>query len=70
MKDENIGLGLHYQSTHIFSYYAENYGWKPNDFPNAHSVGERIFSLPLFPLMTIAEQDRVIKSLEKVLKKS
>jgi dTDP-4-amino-4,6-dideoxygalactose transaminase len=69
MKAENIGLGLHYQSTHTFSYYAKNYGWQPSDFPNALSVGERIFSLPLFPTMTIAEQDRVIKSLEKVLGK-
>lgn len=70
MKTENIGLGLHYQSTHTFSYYADNYGWKPSDFPHSLSVGERIFSLPLFPTMTTHEQDRVIKSLEKVLKKS
>lgn len=69
MKAENIGLGLHYQSTHTFSYYSDNYGWKPGDFPNALDAGERIFSLPLFPLMTIDEQDRVVKSLEKVLKR-
>ena len=68
MKEENIGLGLHYQSTHIFSYYADNFGFKPNDFPHALAVGERIFSLPLFPTMTTHEQDRVIKSLEKVLR--
>lgn len=68
MKAENIGLGLHWQSTHTFSFYAKNYGWKPNYFPNALSAGERIFSLPLFPQMTIEEQDRVIKSLEKVLR--
>ncbi len=70
MKTENIGLGLHYQSTHVFSYYADNYGWKPNDFPHSLSIGEHIFSLPLFPTMTTHEQDRIIKSLEKVLKKS
>lgn len=69
MKAENIGLGLHWQSAHTFSFYAENYGFKPSDFPNALSAGERIFSLPLFPQMTIAEQDRVIKSLAKVLGK-
>jgi len=70
MKAENIGLGLHYQSTHTFSYYSDNYGWKPSDFPNSLSAGERIFSLPLFPLMTIDEQDRVIKALENVLRSS
>lgn len=69
MKAENIGLGLHYQSTHIFSYYAGKYGWKPQYFPNALAAGETIFSLPLFPAMTIGEQDRVIKSLKRVLGK-
>lgn len=69
MKDENIGLGLHYQSTHTFTYYSRKYGWKPHDFPNSLKAGESIFSLPLFPEMTTAEQDRVIKSLAKVLKK-
>ena len=67
MKAENIGLGLHWQSAHTFSFYADNYGFKPSNFPHALSAGERIFSLPLFPQMTIAEQDRVIKSLEKIL---
>lgn len=67
MKGENIGLGLHYQSTHVFSWYQQRYGWKPQDFPHALAVGERIFSLPLFPTLTQAEQDRVIKSLAKVL---
>ncbi len=70
MKGENIGIGLHYQSTHTFSYYAKQYGWKPADFPHSLTVSERIFSLPLFPTMTIAEQDRVIKALKNVLRKA
>ncbi len=37
--------------------------------PNALATGNEIVSLPLFPTMTGAEQDRVIKSLEKVLKR-
>jgi dTDP-4-amino-4,6-dideoxygalactose transaminase len=69
MKSENIGIGLHYKSTHIFTYYAQKYGWKPQDFPHSLLAGENILSLPLFPTMTIKEQDRVIKSLAKVLKK-
>ncbi|MEK6747374.1 MAG: DegT/DnrJ/EryC1/StrS aminotransferase family protein [Pseudomonadota bacterium] len=69
MKAENIGVGLHYQSIHTFTYYSREYGWKPDDFPNSLAAGDSIFSLPLFPTMTIDEQDRVIKSLEKVLKK-
>jgi len=67
MKGENIGIGLHYQSTHIFTWYKERYGWKPEDFPQALAAGQSILSLPLFPTMTDAEQDRVLKALEKIL---
>ena len=67
MKTENIGIGLHYQSAHTFSWYKDQYGWQPTDFPESLRSGERILSLPLFPTMTEGEQDRVLKSLEKVL---
>ncbi len=67
MKAENIGIGLHYQAAHVFAYYRETYGWQPHDFPHALRAGERICSLPLFPTMTDAEQDRAIKAMEKVL---
>ena len=68
MKAENIGIGLHYQSTHIFSWYREQYGWQPADFPNALACGQQMVSLPLFPTMTDAEQDRVIKTLAVILR--
>ena len=68
MKEENIGVGLHYQAAHTFSWYKERYGWKAGDFPHALAAGNTICSLPLFPTMTEAEQERVIKSLEKLLR--
>src|SRR5262249_47571369 len=69
MKSENIGIGLHYQSAHTFSWYKERYGWKPQDFPHALTAGNTIMSLPLFPTLTEAEQDRMIKAMSKVLKR-
>jgi len=69
MKEENIGIGLHYQSAHVFSWYRNHYGWKPADFPHALAAGESIVSLPLFPDMTDAQCERVIKSMAKVLKR-
>lgn len=60
MKEKNIGTGLHYRATHLYPYYREQYGFKPGDFPHAENAAERIVSLPLFPLMTEAEQDRVL----------
>lgn len=69
MKEDNVGIGVHYESAHCFRWYKERYGWKPEDFPQALQAGRRIVSLPLFPDMSEAEQDRVIKSLEKNLRK-
>ena len=68
MKAENIGIGLHYEACHIFSWYKEQFGWKPDDFPHALAAGNTICSLPLFPTMTAAEQERVITAMEKVLR--
>ena len=61
LKRRNIGTGLHYTAVHEFSYYARRYGWRPEDFPEAHFVSERIVSLPLFPGLTDADQDDVAR---------
>jgi dTDP-4-amino-4,6-dideoxygalactose transaminase len=68
MKEENIGLGVHYPACHLYTYYRDNYAFKPGDFPHAESVGSRILSLPLFPTMTMVEQDRVIDTMAKIFK--
>ena len=64
MKERNIGTGLHYRAVHLYPYYREHFGFKRGDFPNAETVSDRIVSLPLFPAMTDADQDRVIAAME------
>jgi dTDP-4-amino-4,6-dideoxygalactose transaminase len=63
MKARNIGTGLHYRAVHLYPYYREHYGFKPGDFPVAESISDRIVSLPLFPSMTDADQDRAIDAM-------
>ena len=43
------------------------FGWKPEDFPEAHFVSERIVSLPLFPGLTDEDQDDVVAAVREVL---
>jgi dTDP-4-amino-4,6-dideoxygalactose transaminase len=69
MKEANIGVGLHYKAVHGFSWYREQYGWKPEDFPEAWQAGESICSLPLFPMLTEEMQDRVVAAMRKIFKK-
>jgi len=68
LKRRNVGTGLHYTAAHEFSYYAGRFGWKPDDFPEAHFVSERIVSLPLFPGLSDADQDDVVEAVSAVLR--
>jgi dTDP-4-amino-4,6-dideoxygalactose transaminase len=68
LKARNIGTGLHYTAAHEFSYYANRFGWRPEDFPEAHFVSERIVSLPLFPGLTDSDQDDVVEAIRDVLR--
>lgn len=69
MKENNIGTGLHYRAVHLYPFYRETFGFKEGDFPNAEYVGDHIVSLPLFPLMTDIEHDRVIDVMYSVFNK-
>ncbi|MEP6995634.1 MAG: DegT/DnrJ/EryC1/StrS aminotransferase family protein [Acidobacteriota bacterium] len=63
----NIGAGLHYTAAHEFHYYAQRFGWKPEDYPEAHFVSERIVSLPLFPGLAEEDQRDVVETVRAVL---
>lgn len=66
MKDNDIGTGLHYRAVHLYPYYREAFGFKEGDFPHAEDVGNRIVSLPLFPLMTDQDHDRVLDVMYRI----
>ncbi|MFA6408924.1 MAG: DegT/DnrJ/EryC1/StrS aminotransferase family protein [Gammaproteobacteria bacterium] len=68
MKEQNIGTGLHYEAVHLYSFYQKTYGYKRGDFSNAEIISDRIVSLPLFPDMTFADQDRVVTAMRKIFK--
>jgi dTDP-4-amino-4,6-dideoxygalactose transaminase len=68
LKKRNIGTGLHYSAAHEFSYYAGRFGWKPEDFPEAHFVSERIVSLPLFPGLSEEDQADAVEEIRAVLR--
>jgi dTDP-4-amino-4,6-dideoxygalactose transaminase len=67
MKTKNVGVGMHYVSAHLFSYYQKTFGYRKGDFPHAEKVGESICSLPLFPSMTQDDLRRVVKAVKDVL---
>jgi dTDP-4-amino-4,6-dideoxygalactose transaminase len=67
LKEENIGTGIHFKSIPNSTYYSKTFGYKPEDFPNASYVSERILSLPLYPKMSEQDILDVIKAVTKVV---
>lgn len=67
MKQRNIGVGLHYDAAHLYTYYREKFGFAAGDFPQAEHVAAHIVSLPLFPDMTNSDQDRVIATMAEIV---
>ncbi len=61
MNKQGITLQVHYIPIHLHPYYRRQFGYKRGDFPIAEIVYEQEVSLPLYPGLTIREQDRVIK---------
>jgi dTDP-4-amino-4,6-dideoxygalactose transaminase len=66
MLDQKIALGFHYAAIHLFTLYRER-GFKEGMFPVAERVCRQIVTLPLFPLMTEADVERVVGSVKSVL---
>jgi len=67
MRDAHIGVQLHYWPIPLQPHY-RRLGFNPGDFPSAELYSRTSFSLPLFPDMTQADQDRVLYCLRVLLK--
>jgi UDP-4-amino-4,6-dideoxy-N-acetyl-beta-L-altrosamine transaminase len=66
LRDRGIGVQIHYIPVHTQPYY-QKLGFQWGDFPIAEQYYREALSLPLYPALTEAEQDWVIRSLTEVL---
>lgn len=67
LKKEKIGASVHFIPLHLHPFYRQAYGYRPEDFPNASRVFERIVSLPLYPKMTEADVQDVIEAVRGII---
>jgi UDP-4-amino-4,6-dideoxy-N-acetyl-beta-L-altrosamine transaminase len=65
LKTMGVGTQVHYIPVHRQPFYSK-FGFKPDDFPNAEKFYEEALSLPLYPGLSDAEQDRVIRAVTQV----
>lgn len=66
LRTSGIGVQVHYLPVHLHPAFADR-GYRPGLCPVAESAYEELLSLPLFPSLTDAEQDRVIHELVTAL---
>jgi len=69
LRQNNIAASVHFIPIHLHRYFAEAYGYKPQDFPIAWREYQRLISLPIYPAMTVSDVQDVIDAVRKVFAK-
>ncbi|WDI30551.1 DegT/DnrJ/EryC1/StrS family aminotransferase [Hyphococcus flavus] len=67
LRKNNIGSGVHFQSTHLQPFYQGTLGMSPDSLPIARKLSEQIISLPLSSSMTQDDVDDVIYALTQII---
>jgi len=68
LREENIGVNVHYIPVHYHSYYQTKFRLKKGILPNVEMLFPRIITIPLFHKMSDSDAYDVINALEKVIK--
>jgi UDP-4-amino-4,6-dideoxy-N-acetyl-beta-L-altrosamine transaminase len=66
LRAANIGVNVHYIPIHTQPYY-RRLGFRLGDFPNSEQYYRRALSIPLFPDLQPADQDRVVEAIRSVV---
>jgi perosamine synthetase len=70
LRQEGIGVNVHYIPVHLHPYYRRLFGTHPGLCPVAESAYANILSLPIFPRMTDADAEMVIAAMQRVVNQS
>jgi dTDP-4-amino-4,6-dideoxygalactose transaminase len=63
LHEARIGASVHFKAIHLYSYYRERTGVRPEDLPVSTDRSDRVLTLPLSPSMTEADVDDVAGAL-------
>jgi len=67
LKRRGVGTSVHFIPLHLHPFYAQQYGYKCGDFPNAEDGYSRCISLPIFPDMTEQDVEHVVSSVKDIV---
>jgi len=66
LREQGICAHLHYIPVHLQPYY-QQLGFKKGDFPNAEQYYQRAISLPLYPKLSLVDQQHIIEQVKKLV---
>lgn len=67
LKAENIGTTVNFIPIHYHPYYRDTLGLKPGSLPVVEAAYDALISLPLYPKMTDADGEDVMRAVRKVV---
>jgi dTDP-4-amino-4,6-dideoxygalactose transaminase len=65
LRERGVATEVYYPLPPHLSIPCRKYGYKEGDFPHAELAGRETVALPLYPEMTLAQQDRVIAAVRE-----
>jgi dTDP-4-amino-4,6-dideoxygalactose transaminase len=68
LNEAGIGAGVHYPTPIHLQGFARFLGYEKGDFPVAEAACDQVLSLPLFPRITLEQQERVVDELDRALR--
>ena len=66
LRAAGIGVNVHYEPIPLQPYY-RSLSFQPGQFPAAEAYAAQALSIPLYPGLTEAQQDRVVAALTEAL---
>ena len=58
-----ISSRIYFKPVHLTPFYEKKFGCKPGDLPVTERISGEVLTLPLYPDMTQAETDRIIRAI-------
>ena len=65
LQAEGIQAGVYYPRCIHLQHAYQNLGYKEGDFPIAEILSKKLFSIPLYPGLTVEDQEKVITALKQ-----
>ncbi len=68
MRENNIGLQVHYIPIHTQPYYKNKFGFKEGDYPIAEKFYQNEVSIPIYPLLENEDLEYIVKTIKHLAK--